>query len=107
MTLFDPDDPNPDDDASALERAWLAFHTDHPDVAVALHRLAVRLLDRGYTHLGIGMLWETLRYNTMLGAGPDEDAYRLNNNHRAHYARYLMATYPRLAGVFELRELHS
>lgn len=87
---------------------WWAFHRAHPEVAGGLVRLARPLLRRGYTHLGLKMLWETLRYRTMLGAQvPDESPWRLNNNWTSFYARHLMETYPDLAGVFELRELRG
>lgn len=107
-SLFDdPRDRPPvwvtDQPEGSLPQRWWTFHAEHPEVAASLARLARRLLRRGYQHLGIGMLWETTRYRTMLGAGPGEDIYRLNNNHRAYYARWLMERHSDLAGVFETR----
>ncbi len=103
-TLFDqPSNLGPDWAREGLPAAWWTFHIAHPEVGRSLLGLARPLLRQGYTHLGIKMLWETLRYQTMLGARPDEDVYRLNNNHHAYYARWLMETYPDLAGVFEIR----
>lgn len=90
-----------------LGRLWWTFHVEHPEVGARLASDARALVARGYAHLGIGMLWEVLRYRTMLGAGPDEDAYRLNDHHRALYARWLMETDPVLAGIFELRARRS
>jgi hypothetical protein len=101
VTLFDGwSDPK-------LEVQFQAFHAAHPEVYDTLCRLARRLVRRGYRHLGIGMLWETMRYRTMLGASPEEDAFRLNNNHRSRYARLIMEQEPDLRGMFELRELRS
>jgi hypothetical protein len=95
------------DEQSPLEARWWTFHLAHPEVATALATRARALLDRGHRHIGIAMLWETLRYETLLGAGPNQDTYRLNNTHRAYYARWLMETHADLAGVFETRELRS
>lgn len=105
-------------DFVAVEPDWLdasptfppahQFHTTYPEVYEQLRRLALDLVDRGWIHLGIGMLWETLRYTSMLGADPSENVgggytARLNNSHRAFYARLLMEREPRLVGVFETR----
>lgn len=109
MTLFDawPDDDDEEDAHLTIEQRFWRFHARHPEVFAALRRLSLALVDRGYQHLGIGMLWETLRYNTMLGSTPDEDVYRLNDHYRSRYARLLMETEPRLEGVFELRRLRT
>ena len=83
--------------------AWWAFHTAHPDVYAELRRMAIQFVARGHNQLGIGMLWETLRYHTLLGAQPGEETFRLNNNYRALYARLLMEREPMLRGVFTTR----
>lgn len=94
--------PNP----TELSARWWEFHRGHPDVYLGLVKLARRQTRRGSTHLGIAMLWETLRYRTMLGAStPDEDAVKLNNSHRAYYARFIMETCADLEGVFETRKV--
>lgn len=90
-------------DDDELSRAWWEFQTAHPEVGFLLHTLATRLVNRGHKHISIKMLWETMRYETTLGARPGEDAYRLNNNHHAYYARWLMESFPALAGIFTLR----
>jgi hypothetical protein len=98
-TLFDGPD-------ATIQAAFSAFHAAHPEVYDKLRDLALDLVHRGHRrHLGIGMLWETLRYHTLLGAAPGEDDYRLNNNYRSRYARMLMAREPELDGVFELRRV--
>lgn len=85
---------------------WQQFHAAHPEVGAALERLAIGLRSRGVTRWGIGNLWEVLRYETSLG--DSEAEFKLNNNHRAYYARWLMQRYPStLQGFFEIRELQS
>lgn len=90
-----------------IEGRFREFHARHPEVYEGLCRLARALVARGYSHLGIGMLWETLRYQTMLGASPGEDSFRLNDHYRSRYARLMMDQEPDLAGLFELRHLRS
>lgn len=80
-----------------------AFHDDHPEVLVELRELALRAVRAGHTALGIGQLFEVLRWETMLRTS-DADGYKLNNDYRAWYARRLMATTPELDGIFEVRE---
>jgi hypothetical protein len=92
---------------ATLEARFQTFHAEHPEVYDKLRDLALDLVHRGWTHLGIGMLWETLRYHSMLGARPGEDSYRLNDHHRSRYVRLLVDQEPELAEVFELRRLRS
>lgn len=82
---------------------WWEFHQSHPEVAEALVSLARPLLYQGQRRLSIAMLWETLRYQTCLGATTEEGPWRLNNTHRAYYARWLMESHPDLGGMFETR----
>lgn len=91
-----------------IEARFVAFHAEHPEVLAKLRELALGLVRRGHRHLGIGVLWETLRYQTLLGYRPDEaEPYRLNDHYRSRYARLLMETTPELEGVFETRELKT
>lgn len=94
---------------SKLGIDWWMFHVEHPEVADALASLARPLLQQGHRRLGIAMLWETLRYRTMLGNHPTDRAKygRLNNSYRAYYARWLQSEHPDLVGVFETRHLRA
>lgn len=91
-----------------IEARFVRFHREHPEVYDKLRDLALDLVHRGRTHLGIGMLWETLRYFTMLGAEPGEaEPFRLNDHFRSRYVRLLIDQEPELAEVFEVRALRS
>lgn len=83
------------------------FHHAHPEVYETLVRRARDLSERGYRRLGIGMLWEVMRYTSMIGARPGEEAYRLNNNYRSRYVRIIIDQEPDLRSLFEIRELRS
>ncbi len=95
----------PGADAS-LEERFRAFHEANPSVYEELRDLALAGRRRGLRRLGIGALFEVLRWNRMMSTVGDPD-FKLNNNHRAYYARELMQREPRLAGIFETRALHD
>lgn len=110
LPLFDlvPEDTQPiaaatDDDprtGTIGERA-ARFHARNPQVYRFAVRVARFMQARGLTHYGIGAVWEIMRFKYLETTG---DIYRLNNNHRAFYARLIMASEPDLAGFFVVRE---
>lgn len=93
--------PHPE---ATIEEAFWRFHGQNPHVYDQLVRLARQAVRRGATHLGIGMLFEVLRWRHTLATGGDE--FRLNNNYRSYYARLIMMNERDLEGVFETRRLH-
>lgn len=88
---------------SRIDRAFAEFHRSNPHVYQRLAEMARQLVARGHKRIGIGMLFEVLRWQSAIETTGDE--FRLNNNYRSRYARLLMDREPDLAGVFELREL--
>jgi hypothetical protein len=92
------------DQERTIDEAFARFHEDNPHVYDELRMLALRARRRGATKIGIGMLFEVLRWRQTLRT--DGDAYKLNNNYRSRYARMLMAE-PELAGCFETRGLRA
>src|ERR1035438_1757341 len=87
------------------EERFLAFHEANKHVYVALRKLALDLVDRGHERIGIGMLFEVLRWQHAMRTTRSE--YKLDNSLRSRYARLLMENEPKLAGVFETRVLHG
>jgi len=119
IPLSPPDPPQPDAlfDASDLPRlvgpppgsiaeAFETFHEANPWVYDRLRVLALDLVRSGKTRVGIGMLWEVLRWQYARATTTD-DGLRLNNNHRSRYARMLADREPELAEAFETRRLRS
>lgn len=84
----------------SIEANFLAFHEANPWVYDALVRLA---LDMDRRPIGIGMLWEVLRWQHLRAT--TGDPFKLNNNYRSRYARLIMEQEPDLEGVFLTREL--
>lgn len=91
--------------AAASEAAFQAFHAENPHVYAALVELARAAKEKGAAEIGIGMLWEVLRWRLFFET--TDANFKLNNNHRSRYARLIMAQEPDLAGIFEVRELTS
>ena len=94
--------PHPE---ATIREAFLRFHRENPHVYDELVKLAFRAKYRGVKKVGIGMLFEVLRWGHALRTGGDD--FRLNNNYRSYYARLIMSREPMLLGFFELRKLHG
>lgn len=91
---------------SALQARFEAFHRDNPHVYAKLVQLTREARAVGHQLVGIGMLWEVMRWQLWMQT-KSGDGLKLNNNHRSRYARLIMTQEPDLAGVFETRELRS
>lgn len=87
---------------SKLEASFWEFHLANPEVYSTLVRLAESARRCGVRKIGIGALFERLRWEMALQT--DGGEFKLNNNHRAFYARMLMENEPQLAGLFALRK---
>jgi hypothetical protein len=92
------------DSESRLEREAHAFHLKYPAVYDVLVGLARQAKGRGVHRYGIGALWEVARWQYIVGwRSADRNGWKLNNNHRSWYARYIMQREQDLAGFFETR----
>lgn len=99
-----PTPPGPDSIATQFSR----FHTANPGVYNGLVRLARQAKAAGRDRIGIGMLFEVLRWEWITGAlSPDDEAWKLNNNYRSRYARLIQEREPDLTDIFETRTLRS
>ena len=88
----------------SIDEAFAAFHAENPHVYAELKMLALRARRRGASRIGIGMLFEVLRWRRTLRTEGED--FKLNNNYRSRYARMLNHE-PDLAGCFETRELRA
>ena len=102
FTARPPPVPAMQDAASAIHQQFLEFHRQNPEVYDELRRLALQLRQAGRKRYGLKGLFEVLRWQRALSTSGD--AFKLNNNYTAYYARLLMAHEPALVGFFETRE---
>lgn len=98
---------NAQDERTTIDFAFRAFHAKHANVYAAVCHLARQAKRAGRTKIGIGMLWEVLRWQTFIAANDEHEQYKLNNNYRSRYARLIMDVEDDLDGIFDLRELHA
>lgn len=108
-SLFD-DQPTPTfvmyiGKARTIDEAFRLFHAANPWVYDALVRLARDMHERGRRRLGIGMLFEVLRWQWFRGTLDPSSDFKLNNNYRSRYARMIATYEPDLADIFEMRRL--
>jgi hypothetical protein len=93
---------------STIQEKFEQFHLDNPQVYAKLVELAVTARDAGATKIGIGFLWERLRWHYLVEVVNREgDEFKLNNDFRSRYARLIRANNPNLAPLFEVRQLRA
>jgi hypothetical protein len=83
------------------------FHRLNPWVYWELVVLTRDLVQRGKRKIGIGMLFEVLRWQYIRSTIDPSSDFKLNNNYRSRYARLIEAQEPDLAGKFETRQLQT
>lgn len=75
-------------------------------VLEALESLARSYQRRGWKHIGIGHLFEVVRYEHSRQTN-SADGFKLNNDFRSRYVRLIQQLRPELADLFETRELRA
>ena len=86
----------------SLEAAALAFHVENPHVLSEITTVCLQMRQVGQTRWSINAAFEVVRYQAALTT--TGRTYKLNNNHRAFYARWIQAATPELAGFFATRD---
>lgn len=89
-----------------MEEQFKDFHQHNPQVYRRLVSMALELRSRGRKHYGIAALYEVLRYEYALKTDSEDD-FKLNNNHKAFYARKIMDEVPELRDFFSTRVQRS
>lgn len=89
-------------DGTKLEKEFIRFHLENPSVYTVLVALAREWVRKtGRDKLGIGMLWERMRWDIYIATSDPE--FKLSNNHRAFYARLIMLREKDLHNVFNVK----
>lgn len=90
---------------ATLQERYEQFRDLNPSLLPSLERLTDEWLAQGHTRLGIGMLFEVLRWRAAMATRSDH--YKLNNNYLSRFVRDLIARRPEFSEVFETRELRA
>ena len=77
------------------------FHSDNPQVFSALVSMTRTLLGRGHRRIGMGMLFEVLRWEHYMKT--NGEPFKLNNNYRAFYSRLIENHHPEWEGIYTKR----
>lgn len=91
-------------DGSSIQQRFVAFHAANPQVYETLVRLAREAIAAD-KKVGIGLLWEVMRWELLMKTSDSE--YRLNNNYRSRYARLIGLQEPDLEDLFSIRRLRT
>ncbi|MEU4095513.1 hypothetical protein [Streptomyces sp. NPDC026673] len=89
----------------SIQERFEAFNDLNPWVLQQLEALAGDCVAKGFRRVGIGMLFELLRWR--YGEATRGDVFRLNNNFRSRYVRLLIERRPEWAALFETRTLRA
>ncbi|MEV4741776.1 hypothetical protein [Streptomyces sp. NPDC049555] len=96
--------PEPAGGEVSIQRRFEAFHELNPWIAEQLEVLTADCLQHGSRRVGIGMLFEVLRWQYGR-ATAGREPWRLNNDYRSRYVRLLIERHPEWVDIFETRRL--
>lgn len=94
-------------DNATIQQAFEAFHRANPWVYRALEQLTADQVAQGRERVGIGMLFEVVRWHHSRSTTDESSGFRLNNNYRSRYVRMLTAKHPEWHSLFAVRELRA
>ena len=98
--------PLPEEKETSIYARFKRFHAANPHVYENLVKLARDFRSKGSNHnrkLGIGMLYEVLRWNYYLTTEGEEE-FKLSNDFRAAYARLIMEQEQDLLDAFNIKQ---
>lgn len=81
----------------------MEFHRQHPEVWDLFVQFTQEMIRKGFSNYSSNAIFERIRWEKDAG-GDGTEAFKLNNNYRAMYARRFMKMYPQHAGFFRTRE---
>jgi hypothetical protein len=88
-----------------MREAAEAFHTANPKLWDLFVRFCWATIQAGHQHYSVNAIFERIRWETDVGEqGAPGQAFKINNNHRAFYARRFMRVFPEHDGFFRTRE---
>jgi len=93
----------------SIQERFLAYHAANPEVYDAIVSIARRIKERGLKKVGIGLIWERLRWLSYMKIDDQQEAekYRFPNDYRSRYARMVMEREVDLRDLFNTRTLRT
>lgn len=90
---------------TTLQQKFEKYHQDNPHVLSTLINMTDDAIAKGHNRLGMDLLFNVLRWESMISTRGDE--YKINNSYSSRYVRLIEELRPDLIGVFSKRELRS
>ncbi len=100
--LFAPLPPLP----MTIQERFEEYHKLNPHVYKRLVESALKLKEKGVDICGIRMLWEVMRWRSMMKVYGDE-VYKYSDNFTSRYARLIMSQEPELDGFFHTKPIRT
>ena len=88
---------------SPLEEAFRRFDAENPEIYRLMCHFCDMALRAGRVRYSVNAIFERIRWHVEIDTR-SEDPWKLNNNHRAFYARKWLAEHPETPRFFETRE---
>lgn len=85
-----------------LKRAWWEWHKQNPHVYKLFEKYTYDAINAGFEHYSVNAIVERIRWHADIETTGDK--FKINNNHRAYYARYFHHMHPEHEGFFRIRE---
>lgn len=101
----DADLGTPDNPRNRLEALFWEYHAQNPKVYDLFDRFTKYAIQRGRTRFSVSVIVERIRWETTIETAGDD--FKINNNHRAYYARLWMRNNPQYQGFFATREVRA
>lgn len=77
------------------------FDNANPHIYVLFAGFARKALSSGRKRFGIAAIWERMRWEIAFNSTDEE--FKISNNHRAYYARKIMAAHKDFHGFFVIK----
>jgi alpha-acetolactate decarboxylase len=93
----------PEKPSNSLEKRFWEFHKENPHVYALFNRFAMDVVASKRERFAVSPIIERIRWYTAIETR--NDAFKINNNFRAYYARLWMRNNPEYENLFSTREL--
>lgn len=84
------------------KRKWWEWHKENLHVWDLFEKYTYEAINAGFKHYSVASVIERIRWHADVET--TGDTFKINNNHKAYYARYFHHMHPEHDGFFRLRE---
>jgi hypothetical protein len=90
-----------------IDRAFLTFHTNNPQILEMIVRYTRQLKGKGHTIFGMKAIFERIRWDYAIGTelSVDDKGFKISNDYTSRYARMVESQHPDLRGFFRTKQI--